>query len=118
MASPLNDILTSLQSGVTAMNTVGQQLARQVPNMSSGTVTASKLIQVGPVRLHGVSIIVAGAAGLLHDAALASDAASGNAIYVTQATIGYYPLQLIFLNGLVYVPGASQEASFHFSRLV
>ena len=118
MASPFSDILTSLQNGVTAINAAAQQFARLVPNMSSGNLTASKLIQVGPVRVTGVSVVVAGAAGTLNDAALIADAASGNAIYTTQATVGFYPVNLIFTEGLVYVVGAGQAISVHYSRLV
>lgn len=114
----VSDILTTLQNGVTSMGDVANQLARQVPFLSSGNVDVTKLIQVGPVRVLGVSVVVAGAAGMLHDVARAADAAAGNAIYVTQATIGFYPLNIVFHDGLVYVLGAGQRVSIHYSRLV
>lgn len=113
-----SDILVTLQNGVASMGDVAQQLARQVPDLSSGNVSAAKLIQVGPVRLLGISVIVPGAQGLLHDTGLASSAASGNAIAAVLATAGFYAVNMVFVNGMVYVPGAAQVASFHYSRLV
>ena len=110
------DILTALQNGVQGISDVSLHLSHQNPDFLSGPISASTLVQVGYVRLLGVSVIVGGAAGLLHNVNRAADAASTNQIYTIPTTAGYYDVHMVFPAGLVCVPGAGQIVALFYAR--
>lgn len=112
----LTDALGSFQNTVVALNGIRQVLAQMVPSLTSGQMAASTLVQSGFVRVLGIAVSTAGAAGALHDAPTLAGAASGNVIFTVPATIGFYPTNMVFKDGLVYVPGASQVAAVFYAR--
>lgn len=91
--------------------TDGQQVAK---NLSVAT-----LIKDGPGRVVQVSVLVPGAAGALHDCAATGDAAASNQIAVVPVPAATGPttfsVNMPFLLGLVYVPGAAQTASISYN---
>jgi len=115
MAS-LNDILTSVQQAVQAFNGFTSELAKQSPPLTSGQLDDDALIQTGFVRVLGVSVYAGGAVGALHDAATLALAVSGTEIYQVPTTEGYIATNMVFKDGLVYVPGAGQIAAFFYAR--
>jgi hypothetical protein len=115
--SSLGDVLTAIQSLSQNCQQIAKFLNEQSPDLSSGKLTATTLVQTGFVRVTGVSVIVAGAAGSLNDAATAALAVTGNVVYTVQATVGFYPVNMVFLNGLVYTPGAGQEIAIFYTRV-
>jgi len=112
----LSDLLSAMQNGVTAMNAFVTALTRETPALSSGQLAADKLVQIGFVRVLGVSIVTGGAAGGLYDAASTTLATSGTQVYVTGTTAGFYPVNMVFTNGLVYLPGAGQVVAIFYTR--
>lgn len=107
-----NTFLTAVQ----VLSDLVNATLKQVPSDSSGRVAATKVIQTGFVRVLGIDVVVAGAAGALHDAATTASAGSANKIHVVPATLGFYPVNLVFPTGLTYIPGASQEVAIMYSR--
>ena len=84
-------------------------------------VSAESVIKDGPGRVCRVSVIVAGAAGSIHDAnATATTAgkvedADGNRIATVPATAGaVLDLDMPVANGIVYKPGAAQVVSISY----
>lgn len=111
-----DDVLTALQAIVGGLSEMVSAQSRLVPSTSSGRLAATKVIQTGFVRVTGIDVVVAGAAGALHDVAATADVAASNKIHVVPATLGYAAVNLVFLRGLVYVPGAAQEAAIMYGR--
>ena len=117
MAASLSDILTAQQNGVTALNNIQKTLAGTIPTTTSGTLAASTLIQTGFVRVTGVSVVVAGAAGGLYDTTAVASLGAANQTYVVPATLGFTALNMVFMNGLVYSPGSGQTAVIYYTRV-
>lgn len=115
MAS-LADILTTAQNITNALNGFVTATNRLIPPYTSGQVSASALIQTGFVRVTGISVYAGGAVGALHDAASLALAVSGTEIYQVPTTEGYIACDMVFKDGLVYIPGAGQIAAFFYSR--
>lgn len=116
MAS-LDDILTTLQGGVKAMNANTLALNRAQPTQDSGQLSADALVQTGFVRVTGISVVVAGAVGGLYDAATIVNATAGQQIYVVPAAVGFTAVNMVFNDGLVYKPGAGQKTVIFFTRV-
>jgi hypothetical protein len=116
MAS-LDDIQTTIQSINGTLSDQVSAFLKQVPSTSSGLLTGSKIVQVGFVRVTGISIVTGGAAGGLHDTNVLASIAGGNKIYTVGTTLGFYPVNLVFLTGLAYAPGAGQEIAIMYTRL-
>jgi hypothetical protein len=125
MAS-LDDILTTQKNGVVAICTMGQIFQHYVGILTSQTVTASTLIFAGSGRLVNFSIVVKGSTnGMIYNSATVAGAAAANALCAVPAPsttgdapyagIGVYPANLIFLNGLVIVPGTGQSINVTYS---
>lgn len=113
----MSDVLSAIQSLSVNCQTIARRLNEQAPDLSSGQISAAKLIQVGFVRVTGISVSTAGAAGTLNDAATAALAGAGNVIYSVAATAGFFPVNMVFHDGLVYLPGAAQVATIFYTRL-
>ena len=75
-------------------------------------VSASTVIKAGPGRIGRVSVTTAGAAGAIYDSLTVAGVGASNLIAVIPATVGIYTVDFPVTNGIVYVPGASQVASF------
>ncbi len=116
MAS-LDDILTTLQGGVKAINGNTLALKQQAPTETSGQLAANTLVQTGFVRVTGISVTVAGAVGGLYDAATIALAISDTEVFVVPTAVGYIPLNMVFADGLVYKPGAAQVATIFYTRV-
>lgn len=113
----LSDMLTAVQGLVVATNAEANALNGTIPHYTSGRLSGNTLIQSGFMRVLGVSVIVAGAAGALFDVANLAGAALGtNDIFVVPATVGYISTNMVFANGLVYKPGAAQVAAIFYAR--
>lgn len=87
--------------------TNGQQVAK---NLSASTV-----IKTGSGRVVNACVITAGAIGALHDCATVGAVAASNQIGSTPAVAGNYSINMPFLLGLVYVPGAAQVAAISYN---
>jgi hypothetical protein len=116
MAS-LDDIQTTFQSAVATLADLVNATNRDMPVLSSGTISTTKIVQVGFVRVTGVSVVVGGAAGGLYDVRAVADIAATNKIYVVGTTPGFYPMNLVFPTGLAYTPGAAQEIAIMYTRI-
>jgi len=116
MAS-ITDVVTVGQNQVTATNNLQKTFAQTVPVSTSGTLTADTLVQTGFVRVTGISVVVAGAAGGLYDVASVAAKGSTNQSYVVPATLGFTAVNMVFMNGLVYSPGSGQTAVIYYTRV-
>lgn len=115
-SASLSDILTAIKNLVIATNANADALNSAVPHFTSGQLAASTLVQVGFVRVTGISVTTAGAAGTLNDAATIAGAGAGNVISSVPATVGFFPVNMVFMNGLVYLVGAAQVVTLFYSR--
>lgn len=116
MAS-LDDILTTQKNGVVALNNVFQALNVLNPTTTSATVTSSTLVIAGKGRLICFSVVVAGSAsGLIYNAGTPTGGAAGNALVATPTTIGVYPVNMMFTDGLVVAPGTGQSINVTYSQ--
>lgn len=115
-SASLADILFSIQNLVVATNDLTRVTSAEIPDTTSGQLSANALVQTGFVRVTGVSVTTAGAIGTLFDAPNLAGAGAGNAIYTVPAAVGFIPLNMVFENGLVYKPGAAQVATIFYRR--
>jgi hypothetical protein len=115
MAS-LDDIATIQKNGVIAVNTLNQTLQRIYGSNTSATVSANILVLTGPGRLVNVSVTVAGSTnGAIHNSSTVAGASVTNKLATVGNTIGVYPMNLLFTNGLVIVVGTGQELNVTYS---
>ena len=115
MAS-IDDIATIQKNGVIAVNTLNQTLLRIFGTNTSTTVSVSTLVITGPGRLVNVSVTVAGTTeGAVHNSSTVAGAAATNMLVTVANTIGVYPINTLFTNGLVIVVGAGQELNVTYS---
>jgi len=115
MAASLDDILTVQKNGVIAINGLAQSNLRVLGKVTSSTVTTDTLVVSGSGYLVRYSILVAGAAGTVHNASSVASATATNALCVSQATVGVFDAGLAFTNGLVIKPGAGQSINVTYS---
>jgi hypothetical protein len=115
MAS-LDDIATIQKNGVIAVNTLNQTLQRIYGSNTSTTVSANTLVLTGPGRLVNVSVTVAGSTnGAIHNSSTVAGVSVTNKLATVGNTIGVYPMNLLFTNGLVIVVGTGQELNVTYS---
>lgn len=112
----LSDILTAIKNLVIAYNAGSDALNSAVPHFTSGQMAANTLVQTGFVRVTGISVTTAGAAGTLNDAATIALSGAGNVVAVVPAAAGFLAVNMVFQHGLVYKPGAAQVATLFYSR--
>jgi hypothetical protein len=113
----LTDILTTLKDWVVAANGIVDGVQSLSPHSTSGQVIGAKLVQTGFVRLLGISVVSASTQrGLLLDAATLAAATSATMVGNVSAALGYFPVNMIFQNGLVYIPGSAQVAALFYAR--
>lgn len=114
--SSLSDILSTMQAGVEAMQNLQQTQSKNVPDTTSGQLSADALVQPGFVRVLGVSVLDGSVIGFLHDAAALADADSSNQIYPISITKDFYPTNMVFKNGLVFKVGTGTKVAIFYSR--
>ena len=113
------DILQALKNQVIAFNGLTFVTNQLTPDFTSGQITATvggTLVQSGFVRLLGISIVTGTTNGGLFDAATVPAAGAGQQVGALLATPGYYPMQMLFTNGMVAKPSAGQVVSLHYTR--
>ena len=54
--------------------------------------------------------------GTLFDAMNLASAGSSNIVGTVPAAVGFTPVNMVFVNGLVYKPGAAQVATLFYTR--
>jgi hypothetical protein len=116
--SSITDIVTSLQLLVQAANAVTDALNGQIPHFTSGTMSASKVINIGVTRVTGYSITAetGASAGNLYDAVSIAAAGPSNLVDVMPGSVGYFPRQIFCQNGCVFIPGTGDVATVYFSK--
>lgn len=115
MAS-LDDIMSVLQSFAPALSGTAQAQSQVTPDLTSGALGATTLVNLGFTRVTGISV-VAGAAGWLHDTNAVSSITTLTRVYPVSATVGHYSVQLIFRQGLVFEPGAAMRATVFYAKV-
>ena len=111
-----DNIVTILQNGVQAMSDLQTTQSKTVPTDTSGQLSADAVVVKGFARVLGVSVIDGSAVGFLHDASTVVDAAAGNQIYVISTTKGFYPVNIPFVNGVVFKLGTANKIAVFYSR--
>ena len=115
MAS-LSDVLTALQNGVVAMGDVANQLRASVPLATSDTVTTASLVVAGKGRLFGYSVVIVGTTeGKISDCGTVGAVAAANALSTVLKPTGWYPLDMVFDDGLVVTPGTGMSVNVTYS---
>lgn len=112
----LSDILTSMQNGVNAVQALTQAVVRGTPTDHSEQLTANALVQVGFVRVLGVSVLAGTGHGGLYDAATVAAAVATTQMYDVMPIVNFFPLNLPFKDGLVFKPGAAQKVVIFYAR--
>lgn len=108
-----NTLQTITQNIISAVN----QLQKLVPALTSGQLTADTLVQTGFIRVTGISVVTPGATGGgLHDCATLADVASTNKVFSIGTSAGYYPVQLVFNDGLAYDADVGEVVTVFYSR--
>lgn len=82
---------------------------------SALNITAATLLKAGRGYIVRISVIVAGTAGTINDAATVGAAATANEIGAIPATVGVVPFEFPYFAGLVITPGAGQTVSVAYS---
>lgn len=118
MAS-LDDILTTQKNGVVGINGLTQAFLRYIGTNTSASITGATVIIAGAGRLVNVSVVTAGsAAGVIYNASSYDPLnPPANTFKLTSigTTAGVVPLNLVFTNGLVVVPGTGQLVNITYS---
>lgn len=115
MAS-LDDIATIQKNGVIAVNTLNQTLQRIYGSNTSATASANTLVFTGPGRLINVSVTVAGTTtGAIYNSNTVAGVSAANKLATIGNTVGVFPMNLIFTNGLVIIVGTGQELNVTYS---
>ena len=115
MPASVDDILTTLKSVVTAINTQTQANLNIAGAQDFFGVTSATYIKSGAGRIVRVSVVVVGSAvGTIYDATSVTD--TSRPIYkVTFAATGIQVVDLPFQYGLLVVPGTGQTLAGSFS---
>jgi len=113
----LDDIMTVLQNMVPALSSAAQAQSQVTPDLSSGVLGASTLINLGFTRVTGVSVVAGSTGGWLHDANAVSSITTSTRVYAISSTPGLYPVQLIFRTGCVFEPGTSMKATTMYAKV-
>lgn len=123
----LDDILTTQKNGVVAINALTTALGSFLTAYQSatGTMTApgiasttGYLVAQGSGRVATVNVLVAGSApGFIYDlsAIPSTGLPSSSIIAVLPNTIGTYPVNVMYSNGIIVVTGTGQTISLTYS---
>lgn len=108
-------LLSALQNLVSNLSTVTQAINRSEGMVTSITVTTPTVVALGPGRLVGFSVTVAGSGdGTINDAATAAAVTDANVLAAAPMTLGVYQCGMAFKNGLVITPGSGQSLNATF----
>jgi len=77
-------------------------------------ITANTLVKAGAGRVAKVSVLVAGVAGAVYDAATIAGGTAANEIAVIPAVVGVYDIDFPVSNGIVLKPGAGQTLAISY----
>jgi hypothetical protein len=123
----LDDILTTQKNGVVAINALTTALSSFLAAYQSTTGTSSSagissstglLVDQGAGRIVTVNVIVAGSTdGYIYDLASipSGGPTSASLIGVLPMTVGVYPVNIVYTNGIVVVTGTGQTVSLTYS---
>jgi hypothetical protein len=118
MAS-LSDILTTQKNGVVAINNIAQTFLRYIGTNTTPALSTASVIVVGAGRLVNLSIVTAGtASGTVYNASSydpLNPPPDSQKLYTLTTTAGVYNLNLVFSQGLVFVPGTGQRVALTYS---
>ena len=115
MAS-LDDVLTTLKNLVVALGQWNQTTLINDGTLTSATVTSATLVYAGSGKLVNYAVVVAGsAAGTINNASTTGGVASSNALCSTGTTVGLFPVNQNFSNGLVITPGSGQSINVSYA---
>lgn len=114
-----SDFLSVSKNAVVALGNITARLTAMsgsfVASQTSGHLDATALVQAGFVRVKGVSVIAGSAVGYLNDSATVAGIGTGTRVYQISVTPGYYPLDLIVTNGLVFEIGTGMQVCISYS---
>lgn len=115
MPASIDDILTTLKSIATALNTQVQNDTNLAGAQDFYNVTSATYVKNGSGRIAIISVVVIGSAvGTVYDAVSVSDIT--RPIYkITFAATGIQVVDLPFQYGLLVVPGTGQTLAGSFS---
>lgn len=118
MAS-LSDILTTQKNGVVAINNIAQTFLRYIGTNTSPALATASVIVVGAGRVVNLSVITAGSAvGTVYNASSydpLNPPPDSQRLFTVPATVGVVNLNLVFSQGLVFVPGTGQRVALTYS---
>lgn len=111
-----DDIMSVLQNIAQALTGGAKAQSQVTPDFTSGVLGATTLINLGFTRVTSVIVSAAGAAGWLHDTNAVTSIGTSTRVYPVAATLGHTATNMIFKKGLVYEPGAAQQATVMFAK--
>jgi hypothetical protein len=119
----VDDLVTVQKNGVTAVNSLVQELinfktaySNFVGTSSTTGITGDTAIVASSGRLVTVSVITAAAGGKIYDSATVAGASDDNAIYTIPNSTGAVAVNFPFTNGLVVKPASSSVVSISYSE--
>jgi hypothetical protein len=114
-----SEFLSAAKNAVVALGNITARLTAMsgsfVATQTSGHLAANALVLAGYVRVKGVSVIAGSAVGYLNDSATAAGIATGTRVYQISATPGYYPMDIIVTDGLVFEAGTGMQVVISYS---
>lgn len=78
------------------------------PTTAFLNISTISVLQASGGMIAGISVITAGAAGGIFDAAATGTGTSGRQVWVIPATAGFYTINWPCASGIVVVPGSGQ----------
>ena len=118
MAS-LSDILTTQKNGVVAINNIAQTFLRYIGTNTTAALSSAAVVVTGTGRLVNLSIVTAGSAtGTVYNASSydpLNPPPDSQKLFTIPTTAGVYNLNLVFSQGLVFVPGTGQRVALTYS---
>jgi hypothetical protein len=113
-------MLTAVKNAVIAINNLNQTWngysIGEIGNNTTSTSTSSTLLYTGSGILVKMSVITAGdTAGTIYDSASESAPPAGSELVTIPTTIGVYPINIKFTNGISVSPGTNQKVLVTYS---
>ena len=85
-------------------------------NKSKLNISAANVVTTNTGHVASISVITAGSTpGTVNDVATTGGAATANEVFVIPNTVGRYPIDFPFFNGLVIVPGTGQVVAVSYA---
>ncbi len=118
MARSLDDIITTAQQIVQAITGLSETWRKIAGTITSLTVddTVEILVVVGTGRLVNVSVVDGGSGdGLIFNSSTITSLPSIDQLAIIPQTVGVYPLNVLYTNGLVIQAGTGQLLNITYS---